>query len=63
MDSFNIKELPSYIITSVLLNGTEEKYKEAEGAFIKTYQVGEEIVQVTYRIVDGVLKISDSWVK
>jgi RHS repeat-associated protein len=51
------------IISTVLSNGTEEKYKTVEGVFIKTYEIAGEIVQVAYRVVDGVVKIADAWVR
>ena len=51
------------LISTVLANGSEEKYKGIEGVFIKTYQIGNQIVEVTYRIIDGIINISDAWVK
>ena len=48
------------IISAVMANGTEEKYKSAENVFIKTYEVGGEVVQVVYKMIEGVVHISDS---
>lgn len=42
-------------------NGTEGSYK---GVFSKTLEVGGEIVEVTYtKLENGVIKISDAWVR
>lgn len=50
------------IIITVLYNGTERAYKGGP-AFIRTLNIKEEIVEVAYRIMEGIIKISDSWVK
>ena len=48
------------IIQTVLASGTDEKY----GVVLKrSLEVGKEIVSVTYTIIDGVIRISDAWVK
>jgi len=44
----------------VLANGKEEIYGSA---LIKTCEVGGQIVQVTYKIIDGIIRISDAWIK
>jgi len=49
------------IIMTVLNNGTVESYR-GDGALISTYTIGETIVQVTFKIVDGIIRISDAWV-
>ena len=51
------------IISFVLANGTEENYKGATDVFIKTCQIGQEVIQVTYKIIDDVVHISNAWVK
>jgi len=48
------------IIQTVLASGTEEKYGIA---LKKSLEICGEIVEVTYKIIDGVLRISDAWVK
>ncbi|WP_158612348.1 RHS repeat-associated core domain-containing protein, partial [Fretibacterium sp. OH1220_COT-178] len=48
------------IIQAVLASGTEEKYGVA---LKRSLEVGKEIVSVTYTIIDGVIRISDAWVK
>jgi len=47
------------IITYVLTYGKEEPYKSVSQ---RTMEICGEIVTVTYKIVDGIIKISDAWV-
>jgi len=48
------------IIYTVLKYGQNEPYK---GVRSKAFEIGGEIIQVTYKYVDGILRISDAWVK
>ena len=52
----------SNIIYKVLLYGKQELYKGNKDVFIKTLKINGHIVQVTYRLVEGLIKISDGWV-
>ena len=51
------------IISTVLANGTQQKYGNENDVFIKACDIGGKIVEVTYKIIDGVAHISDAWVK
>lgn len=43
-----------------MTKGKEEPYKTV---YKKVLEIGGEIVEVTYTIIDGVVRISDAWVK
>jgi hypothetical protein len=50
----------SGVINNVMKNGTEGAYG---AAMQKTLQVGNNVVVVTYKVVDNIIRISDSWVQ
>jgi len=50
-------------ITLTLTHGAEQLYKNGP-AFIKSLEISPgKIVDVTYRIIDGVVRISDAWIR
>lgn len=51
------------VISKVMEEGTSENYKGTPDVYVKTLKIGEKIVQVTYKIVNCVKRISDAWVK
>lgn len=50
------------IISLVLSEGVESFYKNGP-AYMKTLEIRGEIVDVVYRVIDGVINISDAWVR
>ncbi len=51
----------SKVISKVMLEGAENTYKSV---YSKTLEIGGKIVEVTYnKLKDGVIKISDAWVR
>ena len=48
------------IINEVIQRGRTEEYGSA---FKKVMEYGGKIVEVTYQYVDGILRVSDAWVK
>ncbi|USG64641.1 polymorphic toxin type 35 domain-containing protein [Brevibacillus ruminantium] len=57
----------SVIISKVMKEGVEQTYMKVSGgkntAFYKSLQIGDNIVEVTYQKIDGVIRISNSWVR
>jgi hypothetical protein len=49
------------IISTVLANGAEQLYKNGP-AYIRSLDIDGRIVEVTYRIIDGIIRISNAWV-
>lgn len=47
------------IISQVLANGKQEPYNNV---WKKTLEIGDEVVSVTFNIIDGVVRLSDAWV-
>lgn len=50
----------SKIMERVLKEGIEQPYGSA---FIKTLIIDGQTVQVTYQKIDGIIRISDGWIK
>ena len=50
------------IISTVLANGVEKVYKNGP-AYIKSLEIEGKVVEVVYRIIDGVVRISDAWIQ
>lgn len=53
----------SKIVTKVLIYGKKLPYGRTPNTYKKVLEVGGHIVEVTYRVIDGAIKISDGWVK
>lgn len=53
----------SKIISLALANGNEEKYGKVKDIFVKTLEYQNEIIKVTYRIIDGKKYVSSAWVE
>ena len=48
------------IINEVMQRGNEETHKHVQK---KVLEIGGQIVEVTYKLVNGEIRISDAWVK
>ena len=52
----------SKVIDKVWRKGVESSYGKYDTALKKTLEIKDEIVTITYKLIDGVYRISDGWV-
>lgn len=50
-------------IALALSKGTKAPYNGSSKVYINTVKIGNLVVQVTYKVVNGVKRISDAWIK
>lgn len=50
------------VIDKVWRKGVESPYGKYDTALKKTLEIKDEIVTITYKLINGVYKISDGWV-
>ncbi len=51
------------IIATVMAQGAHGPYKNSKEVMVATETVSGHVVEVTYKIIDGVKTISNAWVK